>query len=285
MRRVLRLIAPSGPIAEDDFLSGLAFLREHFEVRYRDDILTRQSFLAGSDARRLEEIREALADEEAVAIVAVRGGHGALRIVDKLDLDIVRRASKPIVGFSDVTALHLAWARAGVPSLHASMVGALGRDASIRSEWLSSVDKLVTQQPQSRLTGLDVWRSGSAKGRLLGGNLRVLASLLGTPYVPSFENAVLLLEDVGEHAYRIDRLLTTLRLHGVFDQVSAVVLGEFHQCAPSEAQSCEAVLRDFFADAHFPVLAGLPIGHGSRNIAAQLNVDVEVHGGELRYVL
>ena len=283
MRRVLRLIAPSGPFPEDDFRSGVAFLREHFEVRYREDIQTRMGFLAGSDARRLDEVHEALADDEADAIIAIRGGHGASRIVDGLDSELIRRASKPIVGFSDVTALHLAWARAGVASLHASMVGALGRDVSIRHEWLGALDRFLKQEPPTPIRGLDVWRPGEATGRLLGGNLRVLGSLIGTPYVPRFDKALLLLEDVGEHAYRVDRLLTTLRLHGVFERVAAVVLGDFHRCAPSEGQSCDDVLRAFFADAPFPVVAGLPIGHGKRNIAIPLNTCVTLRSGEIHH--
>lgn len=273
---MLRLIAPSGIVAEDDFHSGVAFLREHFEVRYRDDILSRQGFLAGSDERRLGEVHEALADEGADAIVAVRGGHGALRIVDDLDLDLVRRAAKPIIGFSDITALHLAWARARVPSLHASMVGALGRATSIRADWLRSVGGLFRQTPEA-LEGLEVWRSGSAAGKLLGGNLRVLASLLGTSYAPRFDGALLLLEDVGERAYRVDRLLTTLRLHRVFEGVAGVILGDFHECHPSEGVSTEEVLRTFFASSPFPVLAGLPVGHGEKNAALVLGRTARVN--------
>ncbi|MFK8001429.1 MAG: LD-carboxypeptidase [Polyangiales bacterium] len=278
MRRVLRLIAPSGIVAEDDFHAGVAFLREHFEVRYRDDVLSRNGFLAGSDERRLDEVHEALADEDADAIVAVRGGHGALRIVDELDLGLLRRAAKPIIGFSDITALHLAWARVGAPSLHASMVGALGRNASIRIEWLRSLESLFQEAPTT-LNDLDVWTPGDAAGTLLGGNLRVIASLLGTSYVPKFDGALLLLEDVGERAYRVDRLLTTLRLHGVFDGIAGVVLGDFYECHPSEGVSAKEVLQAFFADAPFPVLAGLPVGHGEKNAALVLGRTARIHSG------
>lgn len=280
---MLRLIAPSGPLAEDELLRGVAFLREHFEVRFREDIIAREGFLAGSDERRLRELHEALGDDQAVALLAVRGGHGALRIIDRLDAALVRRAAKPIIGFSDITAFHLFWARAGVPSLHASMVGALGRDVTLREEWLHAVRALVDHSSPAAIGELDAWRGGEAKGRLVGGNLRVLASLLGTPYAPSLDGAILILEDVGEHAYRIDRLLTTLRLHGVFDRVAAVVLGEFFQCSPSGAQTCEEVLRRFFANAPFPVLGGLPTGHGKRNIPIHLNVAAAIRGHELRY--
>lgn len=275
---MLRLIAPSGLIAEDDFHSGVAFLEQHFEVRYRDDILARRGFLAGSDERRLTEVHEALADEGADAILAVRGGHGALRIVDKLDMKLVRRASKPIIGFSDVTTFHLAWAGAGVPSLHACMVGALGRDTSIRSEWLHAVEAHFHEAPIT-LNGLDIWRDGTATGTLHGGNLRVIASLVGTPYMPSFDGAILLLEDVGERAYRIDRLLTALRLHDVFARVAGVVLGDFHECHPSDGVSCEEVLQSFFEASPFPVLAALPVGHGARNTALPLGRMAQIQAG------
>lgn len=283
VRRVLRLIAPSGPVAEDDFHRGVAFLREHFEVRFREDILARNGLFAGSDARRLEELHEALGDVDADAIVAVRGGHGAIPIIDKIDVGLVRRASKPILGFSDVTALHLLWAREGVPSLHSSMVGALGRSASIRRDWLHSVEAFLRERSPAALGGLDVWCDGDATGPLLGGNLRVVTTLAGTTLAPNFDGAILLLEDVGERAYRIDRLLHTLRLHGVFAQVAGVVLGDFHECHGSESVSTESVLRAFFSDSPFPVMAGLPVGHGARNVSVPFGRTACMEAGVLRF--
>lgn len=266
---VLRVVAPSGPFDAEDFAAGLAFLKERYEVRHRDDILDRQGYLAGSDARRLDELREALADREAAAIVAARGGYGATRLLPKLPLEAIREARTPLVGFSDVTALHARWASAGVPSLHGPMVAALGRsDAPARATWIA-----VLEGESENAQGLDAWRGGQAEGPLVGGNLAVLGALVGTPFAPPLDGALLLLEEIGERPYRMDRVLTSLQQAGWLDRVAGVVVGDLIDChAGPDGTAPESVLRESLGNLHVPVAAGLPVGHGARNTALWLGL-------------
>ena len=259
---VLRVVAPAGPFDAEAFELGASFLRTRYEVRHRPDVLERSGYLAGDDSRRLEELQEALADPDAVAIVAVRGGYGATRLLPHLGEDIVRASDKLLVGFSDITALHALWQRAGLPSIHGSMVAALGRaESEPRERWLASLEG----GPRA-LEGLERWRGTSAEGTLVGGNLAVLAALVGTPFAPPLDGSLLLLEDVGERPYRLDRMLTTLRQAGWLERVAGVVVGDLERCH-SGADGVEA--RDVFLERlgslPIPVVAGAPVGHGSRN--------------------
>ncbi len=259
---VLRVVAPSGPFDPSDFAAGVAFLRERYEVRHRADILDRKGYLAGSDQRRLDELNEALDDEDAVAIVAARGGYGATRLLSELSADRIRDAAIPLVGFSDITALHALWARAGVPSLHGSMVAALGRsDDATRARW---VDALEGSGPC--LGGLECWNGGVAEGPLVGGNVAVLGALMGTPHTPPVDGAILLLEDVGERPYRLDRVLTSMRQAGWLQRLAGVAVGELVDCHPgTDGVTPDAVLRERLGDLGIPAVAALPVGHGASN--------------------
>lgn len=261
------MVAPSGPFDPEDFAAGVAFLRERYEVRHRSDVLDRAGYLAGSDERRLDELNEALADPDAAAIVAARGGYGATRLLSDLSLERVRDAAIPLVGFSDITALHALWARASVPSMHGSMVAALGRSSDeARARWVTALEG-----DGPTLEGLERWVGGVAEGPLLGGNVAVLGSLLGTPHAPPLEGALLLLEDVGERPYRLDRVLTSMAQAGWLDRVAGVVVGELTDCRPgTDGVTAEAVLRERLEGLGVPVVGALPVGHGDRNEALWL---------------
>lgn len=257
-------MAPSSPFDEAAFDAGIAFLRRRHEVRVDDEVRAKAGYLAGDDARRLDELRRALAEEDTRAIVCARGGYGATRLLEKLEPVEVRRARKLLVGFSDVTALHALWARAGVGSMHGPMVAWLGRASEeARAGWVAALEGRTFHA-----RGLTSVVGGRAEGLLLGGNLAVLAALVGTPFAPPLRDAVLFLEDVGEAPYRVDRLLTQLRHAGWLQAVRGVVLGEFVRCPPGEhGVSVEAVLAERLGDLGVPVAAGLSAGHGVVNHA------------------
>jgi len=259
---VLRVVAPSGPFDVAHFEAGVGFLRERYEVRYRADIVEREGYLAGSDRRRLDELNEALADPDAAAIVAARGGYGATRLLPELSVARVRHAAIPLIGFSDITALHALWAQAGVPSMHGSMVAALGRSGdATRASWVRALEG-----PGPALKDLERWTGGAAEGPLVGGNLAVLGALVGTPHAPPLDGAILLLEDIGERPYRMDRVLTSLGQAGWLARVAGVVVGELTDCAPGpDGVPPEAVLRERLGDLGIPVAGALPVGHGACN--------------------
>jgi muramoyltetrapeptide carboxypeptidase len=259
----IRVIAPSSPFSVEELLRGVELLRARYVVSYDPGLLERTGFLAGSDERRLQELRSAIADASVDAIFAARGGYGATRILPGLDPGDVAARGPMLVGFSDITALHALWARAGVGSVHGPMVAALGRGDETQ---LARMISAVEGRGEREISGLVAFAPARAKARatgpLLGGNLAVLTALLGTPYFPDLRGAIVLLEDIGERPYRVDRMLTSLVHSGQLDAIAGIVLGAFTQAVPAaDGVTVEEVLRERLSGLGVPVLGGAPIGH------------------------
>lgn len=275
------VVAPSGPFEEEPFEAGLALLRSRYEVACAPDIRARHRYLAGTDARRLAELAQALTNPVSRAVFCARGGYGAMRLLPELARRIADAPARALVGFSDVTALHALLQRAGRVSLHAPVVTQLARLHEGEADRL--FDLLEGRGPAAELTGSQCLVPGVAEGVLVGGNLSVLTRLLGTPYLPALDSAVLLLEDVAERPYRLDRMWTHLELAGVFRQVSGVVLGSFSGCEEKGAAFTSAdVLRELAQATGVPCAAGFPIGHGARNQPVALGVRVRLDAGACR---
>jgi muramoyltetrapeptide carboxypeptidase len=267
---VVRVVAPAGPVPREGFAAGAEILGRRYQLRYEDALFSRDGFLAGSDERRLAELRAALADVDARAVVLARGGYGLLRILPHLDPAALRARPLPIVGFSDGTALLAHAARAGVAAIHGPVVTQLPNLPASDHEALFRL--LEEPAPGPLLAELEELVPGRARGRLLGGNLEVFSRLVGTPYMPDLSGAILFIEDLGERPYRVDRLVTHLDLAGVFDAVAAVVVGDFSSCLepePTRASSPTAaeVLVERLGRLAIPVATGGLFGHGTRNLA------------------
>lgn len=259
----LRVIAPSSPFDRERFDRGHALLAQRYEVELASSLFAREGFLAGADDARLADLLLALEDRDVRAIVAARGGYGVTRLLPKLALEAVKRADKWLVGFSDVTALHALWARAGLCSIHGPMVCSLPEARfDLQDAWF---DLLEGSAPKP-LTHLNRVCGGRAEGRLFGGNLTVLCALVGTPYLPPMTDTVLVLEDITERPYRIDRMLTTMLQAGFFSGVRAVVLGQFTECAPGpDGTTVEHVLIERLSPLGIPILSNAPVGHVDDN--------------------
>jgi muramoyltetrapeptide carboxypeptidase len=243
----------------------------------RNDVVARRGYLAGDDARRAEEWREAVQDPEARAIFCARGGFGAMRILPAVDPAPLLARPKVVVGFSDVTALHAALNRAGLATVHGPVVTQLGR---VPDDALRHLEALLVEDPPrpgawgvpapgAGLVAAATVRPGRASGALLGGTLAILAHLAGTPWAPRLDGAILLLEDVGEKPYRIDRYLTQLRLAGVLDGVAGLALGRFTACDDGGILAAD-VLHELAAALGVPAVEGLPVGHEDANFAVPL---------------
>ena len=266
----VRVIAPSGPVPREAFAAGLEVLRARYEVRHDDGVFAREGYLAGSDERRLAELTSALADPDARAIVMARGGYGLMRLLPFIDVGALVARPRPIVGFSDGTALLALAARAGVASIHGPVVTQLGNLASADQRAL--FERLETPGPSLLLEGLEGLIPGRVRGPLIGGNLEMFSRLIGTPYLPDVAGAILFFEDLGERPYRIDRLLAHLDLAGIFGAASGVLLGDFSGCREPEATradspTAEEVLVDRLGRLSIPVALGGAFGHGTRNRA------------------
>jgi muramoyltetrapeptide carboxypeptidase len=266
------VVAPSGPFDRQSFEQGLAVLGQRYRPRFDDGLFTTARYLAGDDARRLAELQGALDDPGVKAIFAARGGYGAMRLLPRLKWPAT---PKLLVGFSDVTALHAAAHTHGWKTVHAPVLTQLGKQTRAAQERLFAL--LERPQPFAPYDGSGCLVAGAAEGPLLGGNLSVLTRLLGTPYLPSLEGAVLLLEDVGERPYRLDRMWTHLQLAGVFAQVKGLVLGDFTGCEEQSADyGSREVLRGLAEQTRLPCAAGFSIGHGAVNEAVPLGVRVRL---------
>lgn len=272
------VVALSGPVQETALEAGLAVLRGAGLVPVEaPGLRARDGYLAGEDASRLAGL-EAVLDAGVEALWAARGGYGLMRLLTRLPWDRLAAWGGWVVGFSDVTALHAGLSsRAGVATVHGPMVQSLARSpastratiALLRGEGL---DPLMRFGPGAIL------RPGRTRGVAVGGNLAMLAALAGTPFEPDYGGAVLFLEDVGEPLYRLDRLLTQLRLSSRLETVNAVVAGRLARCGRGEAgwrSRWRALLAEAMP-AGAVVVEGLPFGHGAVNLPFPLGVEMVV---------
>lgn len=266
---VVRIVAPSGPVPREAFLAGVELLRARYEVRYDEaTIFARDGFLAGPDEQRLAALLAALVEPDADAVMMARGGYGLLRLLPFLGPPLFTERPRPIVGFSDGTALVAAAVRAGVAAIHGPVVTQLSGLST--DDQRALFERLETSGPALLLDGLEEIIPGRVRGPLLGGNLELFSRLVGTPYLPDLAGAILFFEDLGERPYRVDRLITHLDLAGVFGAAAAVVLGDFSSCRepePTRAESptAEEVLIERLGRLPIPVVRGGAFGHGTRN--------------------
>jgi muramoyltetrapeptide carboxypeptidase len=275
------VIAPASGFDRPSFEAGVAVLSARYRPTFSEGIFSRHRYLAGDDARRLSELVAALADREARAVFCARGGYGATRLLMRLADMPPPGERKLLVGFSDITALHL-WLQAhGWISIHGPVLTQLARLPPATHQRLFAL--LESAAPAAALHGTETFVGGRAEGRLVGGNLSMLSRVIGTPFMPVLQDCILLLEDQGERPYRLDRMWTHLSLAGVFRQVRGIALGCFTQCEEKDAPYTSAqLLRELALASGLPCVAGFPIGHGDQNEPVPLGVRVRLDADERR---
>ena len=268
---LIGVTAPASPFAPDVLERGMRALREMgFEVRFSDELFDACGYLAGSDEHRAAAFNRLVADPQIDAIMCARGGYGSLRILPLLDYVRVAEHPKAVIGFSDVTALLWAlYSRCGLIGFHGPLVTTLA-DAAPADR--SALWNAVASKGHLRLhfESAAVIRSGHACAPVAGGNLTTLCHLLGTPYAPAFRDHIVFLEDRGEAPYRLDRMLTQMKMAGCFDGMQGLVLGSFEDCGARE--DAWRVVAEVFGDAEWPILAGVDAGHGGPNVTIPLGV-------------
>lgn len=270
------VVAPAGPVRDREaFARGLARWRRYgWRPVVMPHALERHGYLAGDDDSRAADLQRAFEDPGLRAIVCARGGYGVMRVLDRIDWEPLRADPKPIVGYSDVTALlAAAHAETGVIGLHGPMVAvsralSMGPDGELLQRQLLTRTGRPPELPDDPDHVPHVLRPGIAEGRLVGGNLSLVCALIGTRWQIDTRGALLFLEDTGEAPYRLDRMLTQLRLAGLLQPAAGVVLGDFHlkNTPPASVQGeVVAVLQDRLADLDIPVAHGFPFGHRPRS--------------------
>jgi muramoyltetrapeptide carboxypeptidase len=279
----VRLIAPASPFDLGLYKAGQRVLEGLGLVPVvSPNEFARHGFLAGSDQRRAETLRAALLEEGTRAVWCIRGGYGTNRLLPLLDLPRLRRHPKLLVGFSDVTALLVQLARpGGFVAIHGPVVTQLSRLPATDLRWLRALlfgARVPQRLPVGRARTLV---PGTAEGRLAAGNLSILASLAGTRFAPDLRGAVLCLEEVGEKAYRLDRLFWQVVSAGLLKGVRGIVLGELVDCRPlGTGRHCaRRVLERAVAALGLPAISGAPFGHGRRNLALPMGVRASLDAG------
>jgi len=284
--QTIGIIAPASAVAETERIDEFAeyIEKKGFKPKLGKYVKGRDGYLAGTDAQRAEDLNGMFADGSVDAIICIRGGWGGARLLPDIDYEVIKQHPKILLGYSDVTSLLLGiHAKTGLITFH----GPVGL-----SDWNFFTRRHLTKvlmnekhykvrgarrDEEDLVKGRYTITGGKATGRLLGGNLSVLCGMVGSPYLPDFTGAILLLEDVGEAVYRIDRYLTQLKLAGILDQVAAVVFSSCNECLPEDKEdffTLENILFQHLKPLNKPAFYGMEIGHLERQYTLPIGANV-----------
>lgn len=300
-RDEVALVAPASAPGEPDLVDRSREWLESrgFKVRLGRHVRERNGFLAGTDAQRLEDLHEAFSDNRVRAIFCLRGGYGASRLLRALDYDLVRQNPKIVVGYSDITALHLAFlSEAGLVGFHGPMPASdFLRYADVTFSEERLWRGLMAAEPLGSIWGdaepkdFQTVACGKAIGELVGGNLSLLCNLTGTPWQPAYQSQILFFEELDEKPYAVDRDLTQLLNAGLLEQVSGVAVGKCRGCHDPQVerggewrQGLLDVLKERLGGLNVPVVCGLPFGHTEWNAVLPLGIraELDADAGDLR---
>ncbi len=283
----IAVVAPSGKVDDEKLKAGVAALeRAGFAVETADNILARKGYLAGAAESRAAALRGFFTRPDIAAIFAARGGFGSIQMLPHLDAGAIRRHPKIFVGYSDLTIV-VNWLveRCGMVAFHGPMVamelarGLEGRNADFF--W----GTLTGKKPRWEIDVGESVRAGAAEGALAGGCLSTIVTTIGTPYEIDTAGKLLFLEDVAEKPYRIERMLTHMKMAGKLDRLAGLVFGSFSWCEGDGEREVAEIIREMFRDAPYPVATGVPAGHGDDNILLPLGVRMRLDVGARRLSL
>jgi muramoyltetrapeptide carboxypeptidase len=268
------LVSPSSPLQSGALVDGVKYIEAMgFKVRLGNHINDSDRFLAGEDVNRAKDVMDFFKDPEISAIIATRGGQGSQRLLPLLDYDLVRANPKILVGFSDTTALQLGLLK------KAGLVSFTGFTMTVKPNPLidRTLASCLNDEPYEIVDGVPV-SPGRVEGLLVGGNLSLLTSLIGTPYQPDFKGSILLFEDVGVEPYNVDRMLSHLALAGIFDEVAGLIIGQFVNCVSTNPQegTVEEVVNEWSLRFKGPCLRDFPYGHGERRCVLPIGKSVKL---------
>ncbi|WP_373495696.1 LD-carboxypeptidase [Aquiflexum sp.] len=286
------LISPSAATSER---IQFDFAKESLEalglkVRLGENLKNRRGHLAGTDEDRANDFNAMFADPDVQAVICIRGGSGAARILDKIDYKAIQKNPKPILGYSDITALHCAiYSQTGLITFHGPNGTGSWNSFNVRQFEKMFFDQELMQFENEQVKGDDlivkknriqVLRPGKAKGRILGGNLTVLTSVSGTPYNPDFKDAILFIEDISEDPYKIDRMMSTLKLNGTLGKIKGFIFGQCTDCTPGGGYgslTLDDILDDYILPLNIPAYKGAMIGHVDKQFVIPHGAEVEMN--------
>ncbi len=287
---IVGVISPASTMSSEDGLDRAEWWIRGMGLvpRFGPNAGGRYGYLAGTDEQRASDLNAAYADPEVKAVFAVRGGWGGARILPLLDWNMIRANPKLLIGFSDITALHLAFAaRAGFATIHGGNATSSWRKASWESLWRLA---FAADTPTLGGAGIEAETGraartvtgGKAQGRLLGGNLTILSTLMGTGWLPDMKGAVLFLEDVNESEYRVDRMFQQLKLAGVLGGLAGIVFGQCTSCATTAPDyagfTLDQLVDHYCAPLGIPAVTGFDTGHVANQLSLPSGARVELDG-------
>lgn len=275
----IRIISPSGVI-DSDYVEGAIQVLTGWGFKVTEGRFARMAYgrFAGTAEERVKDLQEAIDDDQLVAIMCSRGGYGLTQIIDDVDFSALRRSPKWLIGFSDITVIHNVLSNQNIPSIHGIMTKHLTELVEDSMSVKSLKDVLFGKSPVYEIAPFHENRNGYAKGKLIGGNLSVIMGLRGTSYDLIYDNAILFIEDIGERAYHIDRMLQNLRLGGVFSKLAGLIVGHFTDCDedPLMKMTIREMIQNAVAGYDFPVCFGFPAGHENENYALILGREIQL---------
>lgn len=272
------IAASASPFNRQLFLKGTSALKRlGFNTFYRHDIFDQNRYLAGTDQRRAEEFMELVQNRDISAIMFARGGYGSQRVITRLDPVILSNSPKPVIGFSDLTALlTFLRQRAGFPTFYGPVVTHLGK-AKEETTNVSLLRALTSPTPlgQMPMGSAKTLKEGAAKGRVVGGCLSLINSSIGTPYELDADGCILFIEETREKVYVLDRMLTQLKNNGMMGKTKAIIFGSIIPLE-DEPHSIETMITDVLSDFHGPVVIDYPAGHVDDFVTIPFGAEAEV---------
>ncbi len=279
----IRIVAPAGKVQKDKVLPGIELLQDiGYEVLVGKHVFVRNFQYAGSDEQRAADLQEAINDTQTKVIICARGGYGTVRTIEKIDFSPLLQNPKWLVGFSDVTVLHSILNKLGLASIHGAMPAFFLENKKPTRSFFSLIELLSTGKSQVETTANSLNRKGICSGELVGGNLSLLYSLQGTPWQIDTSGKILMIEDLSEYLYHLDRMMQNFRLTGQLKNLAGLLVAAFSEMQDNESpfgKSAYEIIQDAVKDYHFPVCFDFPVGHIPKNLSlmlgAQYRLEVE----------
>lgn len=288
---VVRLVSPAGVI-DSELVEGAKQCLNNWglAVQVGKNANLRYGRFAGSGDERLSDLQEALDDPQCNAIFCTRGGYGTIQILEKLNWDAFMKHPKWVIGYSDITMLHVALQKSGIASIHGGMAKALFESLNVEQEHVNFLKKVLFGTfPTYTCEANPLNRLGNATGPLMGGNLSILYSLRGTPFDYIADESILFIEDIGEKPYVVDRMMHNLKLGGILSRISGLIVGNFSDFEedPLFGKTVREIIAHATSDYNYPVCFDFPVGHDGRNLpmicGAEVQLDVRHEGVRLQF--
>ena len=268
----IRIVSPAGKVSVQHVFPTVDWLnKQGFKVELGKHVFASHFQFAGTDKQRLDDLQTAFDDKETDAIICSRGGYGTVRIIDKLNCSNFEKHPKWLVGFSDITILHVCMNNLGVATIHGAMPRYFFDETGLPTENLNSLMQLLSgEKIQYSVKTEKANKTGKVNGELVGGNLSIISSLQGTKYEIHTFGKILFLEDIDEFLYHTDRMIHQLKLSGKLDNLAGLILGDFTDMKDNESpfgKTVEEIVLEAVEEFNYPVCFGFPAGHDKKNLA------------------